>query len=253
MSIYIAAHKPFFFPMDSFYRVLQVGAYDKESKISKFSDDSRDNISYKNSNYCELTAYYWIWKNTTDDIVGLTHYRRYFLPKDNDKLLSSVMLFNEDYVRGILNDFDLILPVKRNYYVETVWNHYKNAHVEQDLVKCREVIERLHPDYIESFDKVFGSRELSLYNMLVTRKNLFDRYCGWLFPILFELESYVDIKEYSIYQKRVFGFIAERLLNVWVEKNCLNVFYAPVLNLDGENLFKKGVGLLKRKAFSSSE
>ena len=40
-----------------------------------------DNIDDLNPWYCELTGLYHLWKNTTDDIIGLEHYRRYFVKK----------------------------------------------------------------------------------------------------------------------------------------------------------------------------
>ena len=92
-------------------------------------------------------------------------------------------------------------------------------------------------------------RRLSLFNMFVLRSELFNSYCNWLFSILFEVEKRIPYKEYGPYQGRVFGFLAERLLNVWVEKNISQekIKYLPVVNLEGENLFIKAVGLLKRK------
>ncbi|HHQ4663725.1 TPA: DUF4422 domain-containing protein, partial [Aeromonas veronii] len=37
--------------------------------------------------------------------------------------------------------------------------------------------------------------------------------------ILFSLESVVDISNYTPHQKRVYGFLSERLFNVWLHKN----------------------------------
>ena len=75
--IYIAAHKKFNVPQLDNYAVLQVGAQGKEN-LGYLQDNTGDNISYKNPNFCELTGLYWIWKNCDDEYKGLVHYRRYF-------------------------------------------------------------------------------------------------------------------------------------------------------------------------------
>jgi hypothetical protein len=93
-----------------------------------------------------------------------------------------------------------------------------------------------------------GGTKISLYNMFVCKKSLIDEYFAWLFPTLFALEKKIPYQDYDAYQKRVFGFMAERLFNVWLhhQRDRLKIKYLPVVNIDGENLLLKGIGLLKR-------
>uniref|UniRef100_UPI001F4FC212 DUF4422 domain-containing protein n=1 Tax=Rosenbergiella metrosideri TaxID=2921185 RepID=UPI001F4FC212 len=85
-------------------------------------------------------------------------------------------------------------------------------------------------------------------NMFIMKSSIFDEYCSWVFPIILELHSRIDTTPYDAYQKRVIGFLAERLFNVWIEynKNRFRIKYLNVLNTEGENLVKKGYGLIKR-------
>jgi hypothetical protein len=88
--------------------------------------------------------------------------------------------------------------------------------------------------------------------MFVMRRSLFLDYCEWLFGILFAAEARIDFSIYGPYQRRVFGFLAERLLNVWVSNNIekSKVRYLDVVNLEGESLLEKAVDLLARRFFS---
>ena len=79
------------------------------------------------------------------------------------------------------------------------------------------------------------------------KKTLFDEYCSWLFSILFELEKRINISSYNLYEARVFGFISERLFNVWLEKQQLKVKEVPVINLEKVNWVRKIYKFLKRK------
>lgn len=83
--------------------------------------------------------------------------------------------------------------------------------------------------------------------MFVMRFDLLDRYCTWLFNVLSDLENRLDFSSYSDYDKRVFGFIGERLLDVWVETN--GIFYRelPVLHMESQHWLKKGTAFLIRK------
>ena len=81
IKIYVATHKKVPMPEKSIYQPIRVGAALNEDDFGYVRDDTGDNISNKNKNFCELTATYWILKNDNSDIVGLKHYRRYFFKK----------------------------------------------------------------------------------------------------------------------------------------------------------------------------
>ena len=127
--------------------------------------------------------------------------------------------------------------------------HYTNGHNKSDLDSLEHVLRDLYPDYLESYKKIFNSRSISLYNMFIMKKKFFFEYSEWLFNILFILEKNIQYKTYGSYQSRIFGFLAERLLNVWVENNKekINIKYLNVTNVEGENLIKKALFLLARK------
>ena len=90
-KIYVATHKEAKMPTNSMYIPIRVGAALNENDFKYLRDDTGDNISTKNKNFCELTAIYWIWKNDKSDIVGLTHYRRYFFKKGKSNKLENVL------------------------------------------------------------------------------------------------------------------------------------------------------------------
>ena len=123
---------------------------------------------------------------------------------------------------------------------------YKNADAfffcnKEDFDILRDVIKLIEPEYSDSYDKLFNfNSKLSPYNMFVTNYNNFDKYCDWLFSILFEVESRIQISS-DIYQSRVFGFMAERLLNLYIFHNRFSVKYLPVIKIDNEESIKLGV------------
>ena len=114
---------------------------------------------------------------------------------------------------------------------------YKNVHHIKDLENCKKIIKKICPEYETAYDKVMDTKKLYQYNMLIARKELVDEYCHWLFSILFELEKITDISDYDKYNKRIYGFLSERLFNVWLEKNDnLKVKELPVNNVESGSI-----------------
>ena len=83
--------------------------------------------------------------------------------------------------------------------------------------------------------------------MLVMKREVLDAYCTWLFDILFELERRLDISSYSTNDARVFGFVAERLLDVWLVATGRSCAELPVRNLESQHWPRKIVNFLLRK------
>ena len=234
LKIVIAAHKAFSPPSELGFVPLQVGAAGKEP-MGFARDDAGDNISVRNASYCELTGLYWAWKNLPDaDAIGLCHYRRYFKAKFQD-------------MEDLLDRTACILPKPRNYFIETNYSQYAHAHHAIDLDTARAIIAERHSECLAAFDDTMRSRKGHRFNMLIMTRPLLDRYCAWLFDILFELEKGLDVSAYSPYDRRVFGFVGERLLDVWIRANNIPYAELPVLHTESQHWPMKIIRFLKRK------
>lgn len=244
VKIIVATHKPYWMPTDELYMPVHVGAEGKES-LGFTPDNTGVNISAKNSNYCELSGLYWAWKNLKCDYLGLAHYRRHFTVLRGTSDRRDVL--NLDQARGLLENVDALLPKKRNYWIETNYGQYVHAHHKEDLDETRRILEEKYPEYIDAYDKTMKKTTGHRFNMFIMKKELCDRYCAWLFDVLFELEKRLDISEYSKNDQRVFGFVSERLLDVWLEKNGIKYKDIPYIFLEKENWITKGVNFVMRK------
>ena len=86
-----------------------------------------------------------------------------------------------------------------------------------------------------------------MFNMFVMRRDLFDQYCEWMFSILEEIENRVDISGYDAYEARIYGFVSEILLDVWIEANKINYKEQNVSFMEPQNWIKKGGSFILRK------
>ena len=188
-----------------FEQSIQVGADLSLNVICDVRDNTGDNISKKNKEYCELTALYWIWKNDNSDYVGLSHYRRKF--------------DLTEYEAGQLSasDIDVLVTVPM-INLRTVREQYAADHNINDWDIMLDAIKKLYPEYYKTANQIQNGYYYYPYNMLIARKNIFDDYCEWLFNILDYCESKIKVVVDN-YQRRYAGFLAERLMTIYFVHN----------------------------------
>lgn len=266
IKILVCCHKPSILPdnPDDIFLPIQVGAAISSVNLGFQSDDKIqgadcENISKKNKNYCELTALYWAWKNIQKiypniEYIGLNHYRRFFNFKKKNGFLDRYTYLEKEIstyeldtkkINKILNKNSVILAKKRKYPY-SLETDYAYCHVSDDIKTLRLIILEKFPEYLSSFDDfIVNNNGLNHYNMFIMPIKDFYEYCSWLFCILEEIEHRIDISNYSDVQKRIYGYMAERLLGVWMLKNKKNVIYYPV------NWYTDDVKDNKRKYFFS--
>lgn len=245
IKIIVATHKKYWMPEDDMYVPVHVGREGKQD-IGYQGDNAGDNISTKNANYCELTGLYWAWKNLKADYLGLAHYRRHFTVK-GVKGTKEERVIKKGQLEKLLEKTDILLPNPRNYYIETNYSQYVHAHHKEDLDYTRDIIQEKYPKYIKAYDESMKKTTGHRFNMFIMKRDKFDAYCEWLFDILFELERRLDISTYNKNDARVFGFVSERLLDVWIETNGYSYINLPYIFMEKQNWFVKGLNFVKRK------
>ncbi len=221
IQIYAMTHKKFQVPEDTLYQPLHVGKA-TSCDLGYPGDDTGDNISPKNCYYSELTGLYWIWKNVSQlDYVGTCHYRRYLI-NEQEKI------FTKAELEQLLSTYELI-TTKRVQLPHPYYDAFSVNHNILALDAVGEAIKKLHPSYYEPFLSLVHGTETYFGNILITSKEIYDAYAQWLFSIFFEAEKHINLETgEDSYHKRVFGFISEFLLLVFVRVNRLKVLECKV-------------------------
>ena len=245
VKIIIATHKKYEMPNDNMYLPLHVGAEGKDN-LGYTKDNTGDNISKKNPYFCELTGLYWAWKNLDADYIGLAHYRRHFCLKKKSKNKFENVL-NSEEANELLKKNDVILPKKREYYIENLYSHYDHTMYVEPLDETGKIIAEKYPEYSKYFDKLHTKTSAHMFNMFIMKKEIFDDYCNWLFDILFELEKRIDNTKYDNFHARFYGRISELLLDVYLEKNNISYKEIGFIYMEKINMVAKVKGFLKAK------
>ena len=240
IKIFICAHKEVPLPRHPYFLPVQAGAALRNHIMGYQPDDEGDNISIKNPHFCELTCHYWVWKNLKNvDIVGLNHYRRYFdftrkWPQfsADKRFIKTEDFLSQKYqfpdLEKLLMKYDVILPVARHWRVSNT-QQYEEYHIAKDWEILRQIIKERSPQFIPAFEKTMDHSNKSVgYNMFITHWKHFNAYSKWLFDILFEVERRVPPIDDPV-QSRIYGYMSERLINVFCEFYHLSIKHIPLV------------------------
>lgn len=227
----IAYHKQANFYTEAPYVAIQVGAFNKEDLgIQKDSDG--DNISQMNPYCSEMSATYWLWKNTEAEYKGLFHYRRFmsFKPESAikkiprwslfylSKLLSPVIkdaryslhAFNMNYigeekVSQELKDFGVSLKNDIEKYgkdgyalgpirrsTRRIGSQLQGAIGLWHYEYARQLIQKEHPQFYKYYERALNSSSSYSFNMLIVKNSLFDEYCSIMFDILTKYHNHMN-------------------------------------------------------------
>ncbi|WP_308687307.1 DUF4422 domain-containing protein [uncultured Treponema sp.] len=259
-KILICCHKPCELPPnpDGLFLPIQVGAAISDVDLGMQRDDQVngepcDNISAKNKSYCELTALYWAWKNIKKlypnlEYIGLNHYRRYF-SFDKKNCFDDAVILPENEVKKyeldksklekILSKYDALLA-KPRVYPYSLEVDYSVNHVSDDIKTIGKLIHDNYSDYYSDFLSVITcNNKLSHYNMTVIGWNDFCKYCEWIFSVLNKAENIINIANYNATQSRIWGYLAERLFNVWIVHNNQNIKFLNIIKFFNGTVHKK--------------
>jgi len=167
-------------------------------------DDSGDNISSLNPTLGDLTATYWIWKNSPHQIVGTSQYRRFWDKSLLDMDFDENTLYVQDPIDLVDKDFK---------------QQYIHCHGEVGLSVLEKLVyENKIPLTRTMLDQAYALRWLHGCNMFIAHKPLYDKFCELLFEIVFAVYDAVqhDLDKLGDYNKRTPAFVGERVVNILI-------------------------------------
>ena len=244
VEVYVVTHKPIDFALPDYCKKIQVNAEANGQWPGYLHDnDNPDNISLKNPYYCELTALYSMWKNSTADIQGLFHYRRFIGGIDTPQKSLLVIpvpnirknAISKQKIIEALKDSDLIVSFPYAPYPLNALEDLRIYVYWKDIQAMYSVIREYYPDYLPSLKHILSLEHISYCNVFIARREFTHEYCTWLFDVLGKIEDRISFDGYDTQHKRVLGYTTEVLLNVYIHKHNLKCKYFQFVNPYGVN------------------
>lgn len=245
IEILVCAHKKSEYTRNSrpFIAVQAGKALHPDLDLGFQCDNTGENISDKNSHWSELTVLYWGWKNLKDvEYLGLNHYRRYFDCDINDENIDSIMAGAD------------IIVAKSPDNISRQGRPDDLSHMtsQEDYYIFADTFLGIHPEYKDGFMKFFyNSRYSYPYTMFIAKKEIYDKFCEFMFPVFFAVEKRLREHGYTR-QKRTIGYFGEFSLGLFITCMKLKVKRLPVLFYDAPHRHSK-LGLFFKKSWNQAE
>ncbi len=128
----------------------------------------------------------------------------------------------QTFFSTMLKTADIILPHANELPSGGFLGQYHDSHPVWPFYELLTIMTKNNQTLSRGIYDFFAFQKRAYWNNLfVMRWEYFSQYCEFLFPLLFELEKKINLPE-GLYQKRVFAFLSERLLNYWIWRESLN-------------------------------
>lgn len=254
IKIFMCCHKPFEL-VPPMCIPIQCGSALHTKVDGAVYDNTGDNISEKNPEYCELTAHYYAWKNVDADYYGFCHYRRFFcfdkgvskpyLAKKGLSEKDVKLLGTEKLIKELIESNDMIVPRSEDMGVP-VRCHYETSkyHFADDLDLFVNILADKFP-YLKPYaDDYLSQTKQYFCNMFVMKRELFFDYCEKLFGILYEFDERKSLHG-DFQSDRTDGFLGELFTGIYINyrrKNEAKISELPRIDVDCS--FKKRAGYL---------
>jgi hypothetical protein len=240
--------------MKNFFNPIQVGCAHADFDLKILRDDKIGSLSPKNKYFCELTAMDEIAKSINNEqYIGLMHYRRVFSsPNPRRYALQSLKFHTRliknrfgmgkntlelhlakkictpttleralsdltEYVDTHKGNFDIIVPTAARLGSQSIREHYAKVHHVEHYDLFLERLSCINPKLNPYINSQAQKRRAYFFNMFIMRSDLFIEYWSSLVSTLLSIEKDVNPDRIEGYQSRVFGFLAERYMNIFVD------------------------------------
>jgi len=201
--------------------------------------DSKGGIPDLNPWYCEATALYWMWKKSKAKIVGLEHYRRFFVDNQNKFL-------TETKIQDLLKVHDVIVAEHRYLGKPETWPIVAQSIVTGWEGRKFQAYKMIYGFILhlarnpKTYDfarfvlnDLYDEQTLYKCNMFIAKKKLLNEWCEFMFPALDEWFK-TDGMVLDQTNMRLVGYVFEHIFGSWLKWKEYKIYVSPYLVFDKE-------------------